>query len=708
MSGLQRIDGNGKAPGKPPHKESALLKSRNSPVPLRHAPPVIGLAECFRPGEYERAEQVLADLRALGVRELRTEVSWAECSTSAGEEWYDWLIPRLAQEVSLLPCFLATPSSLGLAPKTSAPPREPGVYADFLGTAIDRWGEHFHYVELWSEPNNLACWDRRLDPEWRIFCEMLQCAASLARRRGKRTVLAGMWPADPNWLRIMCEQGLLAHIDVVGVRGFPGMGEFDGNEWSSVLSDLRGVLKRHYLKRGLWITGAGYSTWRLDELGQIREFIKAAEAPVERIYWNAVHDMADTFSPAEEVSGDERKRFFGLRKADGTPKLLYRLWESGGIEAAREILNMNSHPLRKQNFSQKPSLIIGGAGFIGTNLAHRLLQSGKPVLVYDNLSRPGVERNLRWLREVHGNRVQVEIADVCDKRTLRSAVRCADQVFHFAAQVAVTTSLVKPLHDFTVNTCGTITLLEELRALDTPPPLLFTSTNKVYGGLRGMELVVQGNRYVPKSPSIRLSGIGEEYPLDFHSPYGCSKGAADQYVIDYARTFGLPAAVFRMSCIYGPHQYGTEDQGWVAYFLIRALERKPLTIFGDGMQVRDVLFIDDLVNAFLIAQESMGRIAGHAFNIGGGSKNTLSLLELISLIAGLHRETPPIFFDAWRAGDQKYYVSDSEKFRTATGWEPRVGVEQGVRKLYEWLRMTRGIPMPLQEPDKEPHEVCAD
>ncbi|MFO0753474.1 MAG: NAD-dependent epimerase/dehydratase family protein [Thermodesulfovibrionales bacterium] len=703
MSGLQRAGAKGKARSKPLHRGSAYA----TPTAAGGSP-VIGLAECFRPGEYDRVERVLSSLRALRVCELRTEVSWAECSTPGGLEWFDWLIPRLAQEASLLPCFLATPPSLGAAPRTSSPPREPGAYADFLGKALDRWGEHFRSVELWSEPNNPACWDRRLDPEWRIFCAMLQSAASLARKRGKRTVLAGMRPFDPQWFRLICGQGLMASIDVVGVRGFSGMGEVEGSEWAAVIPELRGELKRHSLKREIWITGVGHSTWRLDELGQVREFVRAAETPVERVYWSTVCDQPDTASAAEEAPGDELKRHLGIRKADGTPKLLYRLWENGGVEAARELLNMNSHPLRKQNFRQKPSLILGGAGFIGTNLAHRLLQSGKPVLVYDTLSRPGVERNLRWLRATHGNRVQVEIADVCDRRALRPAVRCADQVYHLAAQVAVTTSLVQPLHDFTVNACGTVTLLEELRALDAPPPLLFTSTNKVYGGLGGMELVVQGKRYAPADPSIRLTGIGEGCPLDFHSPYGCSKGAADQYVVDYARTFGLPAAVFRMSCIYGPHQYGTEDQGWVAYFLISALEGRPLTIFGDGMQVRDVLFVDDLVDAFLLAQEGMQRIAGQAFNIGGGPANTLSLLELLSFIGELHRGKPQTLFDAWRAGDQKYYVSDSEKFRNVTGWEPRVGVEQGVRKLYEWLRMARGIPLPLREPDKEPHEVCAD
>jgi CDP-paratose 2-epimerase len=308
------------------------------------------------------------------------------------------------------------------------------------------------------------------------------------------------------------------------------------------------------------------------------------------------------------------------------------------------------------------------------------------VLVFDNLSRPGVERNLQWLRDTHGSRAQVEFADVRDQQALVSAVRQASQVFHFAAQVAVTTSLANPLHDFDVNARGAINLLEALRELDNPPPLVFTSTNKVYGGLDDVPLRLEGHRYEPRDPVTRALGISEARPLDFHSPYGCSKGTADQYVIDYARTFGLPAVVFRMSCIYGLHQLGTEDQGWVAHFLIQAQNGNPITIYGDGKQVRDILFIDDLVDAFLLAQENMETLAGQAFNMGGGPDRTISLLELLDMIAALTGSRPAVRFDAWRPGDQRYYVSDTTKFQTSTGWQPKVDAEEGVRRLYEWLR----------------------
>jgi CDP-paratose 2-epimerase len=280
--------------------------------------------------------------------------------------------------------------------------------------------------------------------------------------------------------------------------------------------------------------------------------------------------------------------------------------------------------------------------------------------------------------------LQVEFGDVRNPYALRRALRNAKQVFHFAAQVAVTTSLANPRHDFDVNALGTLNLLETLRGAEEPPPLFFTSTNKVYGGLEDIALSCESGAYEPVDPELR-DGINEARPLDLHSPYGCSKGAADEYVIDYARTFGLPAVVFRMSCIYGPHQFGNEDQGWVAHFLISALEDQPITIYGDGKQVRDVLFVDDLVRAFLHARDHIRDISGQAFNIGGGPKCKLGLLELLEMIRALHGETPPHQFSNWRAGDQRYYVSDTRKFQLATGWMPKIAPAKGVQRLYEWL-----------------------
>jgi CDP-paratose 2-epimerase len=341
--------------------------------------------------------------------------------------------------------------------------------------------------------------------------------------------------------------------------------------------------------------------------------------------------------------------------------------------------------------SDRPALITGGAGFIGTNVAARLLASGRQVRVFDNLSRAGVDTNLRWLCEMFPGCVDVMYGDVRDRAAVARAVAGVSEVYHFAAQVAVTSSLSDPVFDFMVNAGGTLNLLEELRALPEPPSLLFTSTNKVYGDLEDVDLVPDDSRYIPADTVTRMTGIGEERGIDFHSPYGCSKGAADQYVLDYARTFGLPAVVFRMSCIYGPHQFGTEDQGWVAHFLIRAIRNEAITIYGDGLQVRDILHVDDLVDAMLLAQSRIDTLAGEAFNIGGGPERTTSLVELVDAIRSLRAEPPAVQFDAWREADQRYYVSDTRKFREATGWSPRVDVGDGVRALYEWLEVSAGL-----------------
>jgi CDP-paratose 2-epimerase len=352
----------------------------------------------------------------------------------------------------------------------------------------------------------------------------------------------------------------------------------------------------------------------------------------------------------------------------------------------RKHLNILAPTPGHSNGKSKPILITGGAGFVGSNLAHRLLSAGHKVRLLDNLSRAGVERNLRWLIETHGDLVDIEVPDLRNLAIIRHAVRDASQVFHFAAQVAVTSSLVDPIEDFEINARGTLNLLEAIRSVQHPPPLVFTSTNKVYGNLADVEFVKEGTRYVPRDLSMREHGIGENRPLDFHSPYGCSKGAADQYVVDYARTYRIPALVFRMSCIYGPHQHGNEDQGWVAHFVIRSIAGKPITIYGDGMQVRDLLFIDDLVDAFLLAQQHMKKLAGSAFNIGGGSANSISLLELLDLLAELHGGDLSVCFEDWRAADQRYYVTDTSKFSGLSGWQPRTGVHEGVRRLYEWIK----------------------
>jgi CDP-paratose 2-epimerase len=650
----------------------------------------VGVVESFRIGDRDGVQTVLEDLRALRVADLRLTVSWADWDTPEGEQWYRWLLPYLASQVNVIPCVLYTPPRQAVAPRVSAPPWDPKAYADFIDVLITRLGNCFEWIEFWNEPDRLSEWDRTLDPHWQSFCAMIGSAAYWAQQRGKRTVLAGLNTYDPNWHELMFRRGVMQYIDAVGIHGFPGTCEANWEGWAGVVQSIQQILTQHRSGAEIWISAAGYSTWRHDEYEQLRAFAGAAEAPVERVYWYAARDFNPEFPTRDGFHADDRDYHFGLRRNDGTPKLLARLWAEGGLDAVWEALEP---PLRAKKALKpsKPVVITGGAGFIGTNLAHRLATDGERVLVFDNLSRPGVERNLRWLMETHGKRIQVEFADVRNPYALRRAVQNAKQVFHFAAQVAVTTSLANPRHDFEVNALGTLNLLEALRGADEPAPLILTSTNKVYGGLDDVELTRIDGAYRPVNPGVRENGINELRPLDLHSPYGCSKGAADEYVIDYARTFGLPAVVFRMSCIYGPHQMGNEDQGWVAHFLICAIEDRPITIYGDGMQVRDVLYVEDLVNAFLCARAHMPGISGQAFNMGGGANRAISLLALLEMIGDMHGDQPRCEFSEWRAGDQRYYVSDTRKFEAATGWRAKVSPEEGVRRLYDWLRQSRGL-----------------
>jgi CDP-paratose 2-epimerase len=332
-----------------------------------------------------------------------------------------------------------------------------------------------------------------------------------------------------------------------------------------------------------------------------------------------------------------------------------------------------------------PVLITGGAGFIGTNLAMRLLAAGRRVRVFDDLSRAGAERNLSWLRAAHPDRLEVRVADVRDAAAVQAAVEGTSLVYHLAAQVAVTTSLSDPVSDFDVNARGTLHVLEAVRACSAPPPLLYTSTNKVYGGLGDVALRRGTAGYEPLDETLRAHGVAETRRLDFHSPYGCSKGAADQYVVDYARSYGVHAAVVRMSCVYGPRQYGTEDQGWVAHFMIRARLGEPVTVYGDGGQVRDLLYIDDLVDALCAAEASMPALRGRAWNVGGGVANSASLLGIVKRIGAVHGAPPRVRHADWRGGDQRWYASDVRAFAAATGWWPRTRPADGIARLDRWL-----------------------
>jgi len=330
--------------------------------------------------------------------------------------------------------------------------------------------------------------------------------------------------------------------------------------------------------------------------------------------------------------------------------------------------------------------VSGGAGFIGANTVRRLLAEGEEVVVFDNLSRPGSEKNLEWLRQAGGKLtfIRGDVRQAEDVREALAGQTPPDVVLHFAAQVAVTTSVSDPRLDFDINAFGTFNVLEAVRGLQLDPVFLFTSTNKVYGALTQYEVVEHPTRYAYAGLP---AGVDEGTPLDFYSPYGCSKGAADQYVRDYHRIFGLRTIVFRNSCIYGTRQFGIEDQGWLAWFVIAAVLGRPISIYGDGRQVRDVLFVDDLIEAMLRAVRKPEVTAGQIYNLGGGPDNSLSVwAEFGPLLERLLGRRVPVEYKEWRPGDQKIYISDIRRARRDLGWSPNVGVEDGIGRLVAWVR----------------------
>jgi CDP-paratose 2-epimerase len=354
--------------------------------------------------------------------------------------------------------------------------------------------------------------------------------------------------------------------------------------------------------------------------------------------------------------------------------------------------------------AQKHVLVTGGAGFVGSNLADALLADGERVVVADNFSRAGVRLNAQWLRQRHGSRVRIETLDVRDAGAVRAVVDGAKAVYHFAAQVAVTTSLVDPRDDLETNVHGTFNVLEAARAQAVPPPVVFTSTNKVYGGLDDVPVTLgPDGRY---AYADGRPGIAEDAPLDFHSPYGCSKGAADQYVHDYARIFGVPTVVFRMSCIYGTRQFGTEDQGWVAHFARALLRGEGITLFGDGCQVRDVLWVDDLVRALREAVRRIDAVAGEVFNVGGGPANAVSVAEVIARLGEITGVEVPVARADWRPGDQRIYVSDPRKAERLLGWRPETPWRAGLSRLVEWLEGAELDAVPAAAPAEEAPDIA--
>ncbi len=336
------------------------------------------------------------------------------------------------------------------------------------------------------------------------------------------------------------------------------------------------------------------------------------------------------------------------------------------------------------------TIITGGAGFIGSNASSRYLKRGHQVVVVDSLARDGVGENLEWLRS-HGAALEFRQVDIRDgdgiNRVFRDH-RDADQVLHLAAQVAVTTSVKEPREDFEINALGTFNVLEAMRQSNMRAPIIYSSTNKVYGEMTSVGVTERNGRY---DYQALPTGVSEEHNLDFHSPYGCSKGSADQYVIDYHRIYGLNSIVFRQSCIYGYRQFGAEDQGWVAWFMIATQLGRPITIYGDGKQVRDILFIDDLLNAYDAAFAAPEKAAGRAFNVGGGVNNVVSLRELLAFIEKRSGGKIRAGSADWRPGDQKVFISDIRRANAELGWSPKISVPQGLALLYDWIEKNREL-----------------
>jgi len=338
----------------------------------------------------------------------------------------------------------------------------------------------------------------------------------------------------------------------------------------------------------------------------------------------------------------------------------------------------------------KNYLITGGAGFIGSNYALRLLRRGENVTIFDNLSRKGAASNLDWIREELGkDSINFVEGDVRDPEALNTVVKGKDVIVHLAAQVAVTTSVEDPVTDFAINAGGTFNVLEAARRLGRQPVMIYASTNKVYGGLEDLEIVEEPTRYrISQYPN----GIDELRGLDFHSPYGCSKGCGDQYMHDYARIYGIPTVVFRQSCIYGTRQFGVEDQGWVAWFIIAAVMGKSIRIYGDGKQVRDLLFIEDLMDAYDAAIAHPDISAGQIFNIGGGIGNAISIWnEFAPILETVHGKTLLIEKFGWRPGDQKVYISNIDRIRNLLGWNPKYNVQTGIETLYRWVKENKQL-----------------
>jgi CDP-paratose 2-epimerase len=456
-----------------------------------------GFVEWFRPGEYERTERLLPQIIASGASYLRTHLSWAEYLAPGGEEWFDWLMPQLGSQIDLLPCLHYTPPSMSRTGRSNGPPQDLKSYADFVDHVLTRYGEHFTHVELWNEPNNLLDWDWREDTDFLLFSEMVGGAAYWAKQRGFKPVLGGPCPFDPYWLNLMGERGVLNVVDAVGFHGFPGTWDSEEGTWGGWdmhLGEMRRIIDRFNPA----IRNLDHRN-RLFHLAQRRD----GAGP-------AVHEGSDRAGGSHVLvflagrgagragSGRPVVRSAALsprcRHHDNQPKLLARLLLEGGVSRLEDVAKLATPNL---STGAAPIVVTGGSGFIGSNLADSFLRDGEDVVILDNLGRSGVDQNLGWLTQRHGERVHPVLADVRDLRGIEAAFTDAKAVFHLAAQTAVTTSLVHPIDDFEANARGTINVLESVRKAGKRAPVIFASTNKVYGALEDVHMLELDDRYIP-------------------------------------------------------------------------------------------------------------------------------------------------------------------------------------------------------------------
>ena len=598
----------------------------------------LGLTQDFTHCDEATIGAALQRLQALGIRHLRLKLQAGQCESQAGAAWLGRLLARLVPSLDVMPAL-----DLGHV------------------AAMPAWVQL-----LLPQIRGLV-----RDVEIRATGPGLRAIGAALREAGHRAVLATSAAA----LQDAGRDGALAAFDAVGIHLLPPRA---GGRlaWAAALDDVRNTAHRFNPSLAIWIAETGSLAWRDDAAGQAQCFADAVAAPADRIFWSALLD------PPDGAPADPAHAHAGLFDQAGQPRLLARLL-AGGMAEIHRVLDTARRLKLPAITATRPVLVTGGAGFIGANLADRLAAEGHHVHLYDALARPGVERNLHWLARRHPTRISFALADLRDTAALTEAATRAEAVFHLAGQVAVTTSMVQPLADFEINARGTLCLLEALRQRNPTAPLVFASTNKVYGDLADIDLVRDGDSYLPSRPDLRAAGVDESRPLCFHTPYGCSKGAADQYVLDYAHSFGLRTAVLRMSCIYGERQLGTEDQGWVAHFLLKAIAREGLTIYGDGRQVRDVLHVGDAVSAYLAAWSRIDDIAGRAYNLGGGPANAISLRQLVAHMEDLLGRRVDVAYADWRPGDQRYFVADTTAARRDLGLAPALNWRAGLARLAE-------------------------